>query len=374
MTIDEARRQFPHTWSDLVYLNHAAISPMSFRVRDAMDRYLTRRSLKGIEPYPWAIKIATETRGLIAEMIGGAGEDIAFVLNTSDGLNIIAEGLDWHPGDHILLNSLEFPSNQYPFLNLKRQGVQVDVIAARDYRVTVDDIRDHLTPDTRLVSISHVQYGTGARADVTAIGALCRERGIWFVVDAIQSLPHVPIDVVADNVDFLASGTHKWLMGPEGTAFVYVSPRAREAIHQANLGWTSVAEPFNHADIDETRLRPDAGRYENGTLNYPGIAGLRASLEFFSEFGLYELSERVLDLADYLIPRLESHGIEVVTPKERSQHAGIISFKYEGLAETRERLEKLGFVISHRGDFLRVSPHFYNTEEELRKFVIALLD
>jgi selenocysteine lyase/cysteine desulfurase len=374
MTIDTARRQFAHTWTELNYLNHAAISPMSFHVRDAVELYLTRRALKGIEPFPWAMRMASETRAMIAAMIGGKTEDIAFVLNTSDGLNIIAEGLDWKPGDRILLNSLEFPSNQYPFLNLKRRGVEVDVIPAKNYRVTPEDIRAHLTDRTRLVSISHVQYGTGAKADVHAIGALCRERDILFVVDAIQSLPHTPIDVARDNVDFLASGSHKWLMGPEGTGFVYVSERARNAIEQPYLGWTSVAEPFNHTDIDETRLRPDSGRYENGTLNFPGIAGLRASLTFFNEFGFHEMEQRILDLADYLIDRLSSRGIDVVTPKERHEHAGIVSFRFDDLAATRERLEHKGIIISHRGEFLRVSPHFYNTEDELRAFIIALLE
>lgn len=374
MTIDTARRQFAHTWTDLNYLNHAAISPMTFHVRDAVEQYLTRRALKGIEPFPWAIRMASETRSMIAAMIGGKPEDIAFVLNTSDGLNIIAEGIDWQSGDRILLNSLEFPSNQYPFLNLKRRGVEIDIIQAKDHRVTPDDIRQHLTDRTRLVSISHVQYGTGAKADVHAIGALCHERGALFVVDAIQSLPHTPIDVVADHVDFLASGSHKWLMGPEGTGFVYVSERARSAIHQKYMGWTSVAEPFNHSDIDETRLRPDAGRYENGTLNVPGIAGLRASLLFFNEFGFHEVEQRILDLADYLIDRLSSRGVEVVTPKDRDQHAGIVSFRFDDLAGTRERLESKEIIISHRGDYLRVSPHFYNTENELRAFIIALLE
>src|SRR4051812_49095585 len=136
MEIAEARREFPHTWSEMVYLNHAAISPMSFRVRDAVDKYLARRALKGIEPYPWALKMAMETKGLLAQMINARADQMAFVLNTSDGLNVLAQGLDWEPGDRVLINSLEFPSNVYPFLNLKRKGVEIDVIDAENYKIT----------------------------------------------------------------------------------------------------------------------------------------------------------------------------------------------------------------------------------------------
>src|ERR1700691_5262429 len=128
MTVDQARREFPHTWSGMVYLNHAAVAPLSFRVRDAVDRYQTRRALKGIEPYPWIIKTVQEARDMLAKMMNARADQIAFVLNTSDGLNVLAQGIDWQPGDRVLLNDLEFPANVYPFLNLRRRGVEVDMI------------------------------------------------------------------------------------------------------------------------------------------------------------------------------------------------------------------------------------------------------
>ena len=372
MTIEEARREFPHTWSDIVYLNHAAVSPISFRVRDAIDRYLTRRALKGIEPYPWAQKMALETKIMIAQMLHARADQIAFVLNTSDGLNLLAGGIDWQPGDRVLINDLEFPANVYPFLNLKRRGVEVDIIQSKDYKVTPEQIAAGITSRTKLISISHVQFSTGAKMDLAAIGKLCRERDILFAVDAIQSLPHTSIDVVKDSIDWLACGPHKWLMSPEGTVFIFASDRVLAQLHQPYLGWTSVDDPFNFADLDPERLRPDAGRFENGNLNFPGIAGLNASMKFFFEFGLPEMERRVLDLSGYLIDRLEMRGVEVITPKQENERAAIVSFQFPESEKVHERLNSQQIVISLRAGRLRVAPHFYNTEEEIKKLLVGL--
>jgi cysteine desulfurase / selenocysteine lyase len=382
MTVDEARREFPHTWANVVYLNHAAISPMMFRVRDAVDRYLARRALKGIEPYPWAQKMALETKIMLAQMLHCRAEQIAFVLNTSDGLNVLAEGLELQPGDRVLINDLEFPSNVYPFLNLKRRGVEVDVIKKNPlllkegegggYSVTPDDIASHLTPQTKLVSISHVQFATGAKANLTAIGKLCRERDILFAVDAIQALPHCTIDVERSSIDFLATGSHKWLMAPEGTGFIFVGDRALKRIHQSYLGWRSVDDSFNFENLDPERLVKNAERFENGTLNFIGIAGLHASMQFFLEFGLPAIERSVLDLSGYLIDRLEIHGVEVITPKAEDERAGIVSFNFPDAEKVYERLYREQIVISLRQGRLRVSPHFYNTEEEVRKLMVEL--
>ncbi len=162
--------------TDMVYMNHAAVAPLSFRVRDAVDRYQTRRALKGIEPYPWIMKTVQETRELLAQMIHARADQMAFVMNTSDGLNIIAQGLDWKPGDRVLINDLEFPANAYPFLNLKRRGVCIDVIKAQNYKITPGEIGACLSNKTKLVALSHVQFATGAKADLTTIGKICRDQ------------------------------------------------------------------------------------------------------------------------------------------------------------------------------------------------------
>ncbi len=360
----------------MVYLNHAAVAPLSFRVRDAVDRYQTRRALKGIEPYPWILKTVQETREMLANMISARADQIAFVLNTSDGLNIIAQGLDWQPGDRVLLNDLEFPANVYPFLNLRRRGVEVDVVSLvdiMDQMDVVDAIAKQITDRTKLVSISHVQFLTGAKANLAAIGKFCRERDILFAVDAIQSLPHTALDVERDCVDFLACGSHKWMMSDMGAAFVYVGDRALARIQQASLGWTSIENSFDFS-LRPDELRAGAARFENGTMNFAGITALRASLNFFFEFGLREMERAVLDLTGYLIDRLEQRGVEVVTPKPESERSGIVSFNFPDAQKVFERLQSRNILISIRQGRLRVSPHFYNTEEEMRKLMVGLFE
>ncbi len=372
MTLEEARKQFAHTWTDLVYLNHAAVSPVMFRVRDAVDNYLKRRSLKGIEPYPWAVKMAMEVRVLIANLINAHAENIAFVQNTGEGLNVLASGLDWKPGDHVLVSNLEFPANLYPFLNLRRLGVEVEIIEAVNWMVTPEMIAAKIRPETKLVSISMVQYRSGQKTDLAAIGKICRERDILLSVDAIQGLPHTPVDVQAANIDFLSSGSHKWMMALDSVGFIYVGERAMKRITQAQLGWTSVTDAFNVSDLDPTRLRPDAGRFEVGTLNFIGIAGLKSAIEFFYEFGLPQVERRVLDLSGYLIDRLTSRGIEVITPPNERDHSGIVTFVMENPEEVLKRLASKEIIISLRSGFLRASPHFYNTEEEVRKLYVEV--
>jgi selenocysteine lyase/cysteine desulfurase len=358
----------------MVYLNHAAISPMSFRVREAVAKYLERRALKGIEPYPWAQKMALETKQLLGQLLHCPAEDIAFVLNTSEGLNVLANGIDWKPGDRILLNRLEFPSNLYPFLNLQRHGVIIDFVEPVDWKITPEMIEAKLTPDTRVLSISFVQFLTGQRADLKAIGDLCLKHKLLFAVDVIQGIPHSHINMQEAKIDFLSSGSHKWLIAPEGTGFIAVSEHARSLIHQSTLGWTSVTDPFTFDNLDPERLRPDSGRYENGTLNFAGISGLKAALQFAFEFGIEEMQKQTLDLTEYFIDRLQSRGVHVLTPTPRSERAGIVTFEMENATEIHERLTKQSIIISNRAGKLRAAPHFYNTEDEMRRLFVALFD
>jgi selenocysteine lyase/cysteine desulfurase len=375
MTFEDARRQFPHIWTDMIYLNHAAISPLPFVVRDAVDKYLERRALKGIEPYPWANKIAFETKNLLADLLHTKSERIAFMLNTDEGINLLASGIGWKDGDRILLYRYEYPANVYPYLNQKRlRGAAVDFMEPEDGRITIDLIKRHLRPETKLLSLSFVQFLTGFRSDLEAIGKLCKERNIIFAVDAIQGLPHSFIDVEKSNIDFLAAGAHKWMMGTEGTAFIYVSEKMQNTIRQSSMGASSVTNPFNFFDYDPGRLRGDASRYEGGTLNFPGIAALNAALKFHAEFGFAKIEKRVLEHSAYLISRFKTHGVKVLTPEKESERAGIISVEIEKPEEVLERLRKKNMIVAVRGGKLRLSPHFYNTEEELRATMNAIFE
>lgn len=371
MTVGEARRQFPHTWTDMVYLNHAAISPTSFRVREAVANYLERRSLKDIECFPWAPKMAEQTKQMLASRLGTTSDRLAFVLNTSDGLNILTEGIAWKESDRILIYRYEYPTNVYPFLNQSRKGVVIDYLEPIDGKITVEAIAAAIKPETKLLTLSHVQFLNGYRADLEAIGRFCKEKNIIFCVDAIQGFPYLMPDVEKAQIDFLSCGGHKWLMSPEGIAFIYVSTECQAHIAQAAMGWTSVKNAFNHFDFDLNRIRDDASRYENGTMNYAGICGMKASLEFFEEFGYDQMQKQTLGLADLLIDLCNTHGVEVTTPK--NEHGGIVTINIEDAEAKHKKLEEKNIIGALRGGKLRFAPYFYTTEEEVRKAISELL-
>lgn len=374
MTITEARKQFPHTWTDMIYMNHAAISPLSFRVREAAGKYLEKRSLSDIECFPWAPKMAFETKKLIAARLGTTPDRISYAMNTADGLNVLASGLDWKQGDRVLLYRYEYPTNVYPFLIRKRDGVEVDLYDVADHRITVDVIKEHLTPQTKVLSLSMVQFSTGYLADIEAIGKLCKERDIIFSLDAIQAFPHMPFDVEKWNVDFISVGGHKWLMSPEGIGFIYVSKRAQERISQSWMGSTSVKNPFNHFEFDIDRIRDDASRYENGTLNYPGIAALKASLEFQREFGFDEVHKHTLFLTSRFADLFSQRGVKIVSPQGSGETSGIIAVEMENADEIFKKLLAKDIHVAVRRGFLRISPFFYNTEEEVKKVINTVFD
>jgi cysteine desulfurase/selenocysteine lyase len=375
MTVEEARKQFPHTWTDMIYLNHAAISPLPFVVRDAADKYLERRALKGIEPHLWINPIMYSAKKSLSELLNTTPERIAFTLNTAEGVSILASGLTWQPGDRILLYRYEYPANVYPFLLQKKHGVEVDFMDPEDWRITLDVIKSHVTPRTKLISLSSVTSLTGFKPDLEEIGKYCKENNILFAVDAIQSLPHARIDVEKSNIDFIAAGAHKWLMGSEGTAFIYVSEKMQGLIQQTSMGAISVKNTFDMLfDFDTDRLRDDASRYENGTLNYPGIAGLNAVLKFHAEFGYDEMERRILNHTTYLISRLKTQGVNILTPEKESERSGIVSFEIEKPEDVLKRLEKKNIILAMRSGKLRLSPHFYNTEDELRTAVNAIFE
>jgi selenocysteine lyase/cysteine desulfurase len=306
-------------------------------------------------------------------MISALPDRIAFVGNTSDGLNVLASGLEWHAGDRIILNDSEFPSNIVPFINLKRRGVEIDLVETRQGEVTAERIEKLITPRTRLVSLSFVQFLSGFRADLDSIGGVCKRHGIIFCVDAIQGLGVSPLNVHSANIGFLSCGAPKWLMGLMGIGFIYVSEELQQQIHQAYAGWTSnrnfFGDFFNYRiDFDET-----ARRYENGTQNYAGIAALCESTATLLEVGIENIQTNLHRMTAMLIAGVDDAGFEVVTPRERSKRAGIVTFKCSNAAQLFDSLAKENIVVSLREGMIRVSPHFYNSPDEAEVFHSVLL-
>lgn len=360
---------FSHIKDGVTYLNHAAISPLSKPVTDKVQTYLQNRSSNSIDNFDNLTEQLFSTKEKLARLLYTAPERIAFVDNTSDGLNILANGLDWKTGDRILLNTMEFPSNVYPFMNLERFGVAIDFIDPYNNTIPLEKIMASVTPRTRLISISHVQYLNGFLTDLEALGTFCKERGIIFSVDVIQSAGAATIDVDKMKIDFLASGSHKWLMGPEGIGFIYLTEEMQSRLTQAYVGWTSVSNYFERMRDFKLELDPTARRYENGMLNSAGIIGLGASLDILLDIGIDNIREHILDLTDHLIGQLEERGIQYITPADRPERSGIVSFKPADTEALLQVMTERKVHTAVRGECVRVSPHFYNTIEEIDTLV-----
>lgn len=374
----KARSLFPHTSKGVIYFNHAATAPLSTRVVDAMITHLHERSSGEIDDYPASVRKVLSTKSHIQELIGAESPDrIALVGNTSDALNIVASGFRWKSGDRILLNDLEFPANVYPYHHLKRLGVEIEVIKTVGGKVTPDMVEAALKPSTRLVALSAVQFLSGYRADMATIGSMCREKGILFVVDGIQAVGAVRIDVQEMKIDALAAGGQKWQLGPQGTGFLYLTEELQSRVDQKYLGWLAIEDPWNFFNYDQPLAR-SARRYEGGTLNHSGIAGLNAALTTLLEFGGSEVEAHILALTDLLTDTLRTiDGLELLSPVEIRARAGIVTIKLpENVNTTKvyDTLNSQNIKLSLREGKLRFSPHFYNTPDEVLTSVEALRD
>jgi len=373
-----ARELFPYTASGRIYLNHAATSPLSSRVVSAMTAHLRDRSEGKLESYMDDIAMITRTRSAIAELINAPSPDrISVQPNTSEPLNIVASGLRWNSGDRILLPEAEFPANVYPYLNLRRHGVEVEIFPSPRGVVTPEMIASHLTPRTRLLALSAVQFLSGYRADLRTIGSLCRSRNIVFVVDAIQAVGAIPMDVQADGIDALAAGSHKWQMGPHGAGFLYLTEELESRIQQSSLGWLSVDDPWNFRDYEQP-LASSARRYEGGTPGIPSLWGLHAALRTLLEFGMETIQDQILELTGILTSGFLRRGaLPLLSPQERKDRAGIVTCSLPEKTDGKAFLKRIaseGITVALREEKLRLSPHFYNTPEEMERTVGTIHD
>jgi selenocysteine lyase/cysteine desulfurase len=370
LAIDRIRQEFPIV-EHAVYLNHAAVGPIPRRAHQAMvehlDDYLANVLLHNDQ---WQARYQ-EVRAQAARLIGARPDQIAFVKNTSEGLSFAANGIDWRPGDNVIVPAADFPTVVYPWLNLAGRGVETRRIAARDGRVPLDDIRAAVDARTRAIVTSTVQFSSGFRADLAAIGDICRAHDLLFVVDGIQSLGALTLDV-ACGIDVLAADAHKWLLGPQGIGLFYVSDRALERLRVAEVGWLSVREPFEfRPEID---LLPDARRFEPGSPNSVGIFGLGGTLDLLLEIGIEAIEGRILSLTDLLCDGLQRKGYRIRSPRQGAERSGIVivDSPREPTPALFERLTAERVLVSMRGGGLRVSPHAYNTEGEIEQLVEVL--
>ncbi len=366
MKTDIHRSCFPVT-QDYIFLNHAAASPVSLKVVKAVTDFYNENANQGSREYFNWIKRVEAVRRSAASIINADSDEIAFTGNTSEGISIIASGFNWKKKDEVIIPVPDFPSNVYPWLNLKKKGVQVNFVQRQNGCINLKDIEKKMTPRTRMIALSSVDYLSGFAANLPELGNFCKKKGIFLFVDAIQSLGVIPLDVKECGIHFLSAGGHKWLTGPMGIGILFINKQVNDLLTPFNLGWKSVIneEDFN---IDFT-LKKNALQFEPGTMNISGIFGLGAALNLLKEIGIPNIYYKVLRLNDIFRKHLDERGLHIISPSNRENRSGILSFKpWNDPVKCYNFLISKKIMLSLRNGSIRISPHFYNNEDDISAF------
>jgi selenocysteine lyase/cysteine desulfurase len=372
-------REFP--WAargEQIFLNHASTGPLPQRAVDALHEFTVLRATPWRFTQELQFGTLAKARAACARLIGAAPSEIALMVNTSYGLNLAARALPLAPGDVVITSDREYPSNIYPWMELEAaRGVTLKRIPCAGALPDEEAILAALDgPRVRAFVHSWVGFATGYRIDVARIGRACRERGIWFVLDAIQGVGATPLDVHAVDVDIVACGGQKWLLSPWGTGFVWLRPDLVQSLHPVDVSWmaTRNSDDFTRLTDYDFTYRDDARRFEVITLPYQDFTGLNASLDLFLEVGLPEVYEHVARLSTRIVQwALGTPDVRLVTPAEPERRAGIVAVAPRDPVGASNRLTAAGVTHSLREGAIRLSPHFYNTDEEIDT-ALALLD
>jgi len=373
---DLRRHEFPVV-ADKVFLAHGGDCPLPRRVAEAVRNYAQDASTGDQEKFVYP-KILSDGRKLAAQLINCKPEEIAFVGPTSLALSFIASGLRFRRGDNVLIYFDDYPSNVYPWMALADQGVEVRLINLRGLgTIRPRDVIGQVDENTRLVALASCHFISGYRLDLGAISTFLRERNIQFCVDAIQTVGAFPMD--ATKIDFLAADAHKWLLGPCGAGLLYVRESLQEKLNPSIYGWHNVRSPEFVAQ-EQIVLRSGAARYEAGTHNLLGLVGLVAAIELILEVGVENIAGELLRKRAWLVPALESRGYTVLSSDAAPENCSGITAFYRAdhdLPALHQKLLDANFVTSLRTDrkgqkYIRLSPHFYNTDEELQRLLKLL--
>lgn len=370
----DTRQEFPIR-ERYAFLNHAAVAPIPASTQAAISEFARDAAEQGPVNYAaWlhAMGVARDTAGA---MIGAEANDICFIKNTNHGLIIVANSINWEPGDNVIGLEHEFPANLLPWKNLRQHGVEFRGVPERDdYTYSVEDIAARIDDRTRLISVSWVEYSTGVRNDIEALGRLCRERGILFCLDAIQGMGVLPINVKTLPVDFLMADGHKWMLAPEGCGVLYVRRELISELNDNMTGWCGMKNPQDY-DNTEQGYKNSARRFEEGSHNLLAINALGTSLRLLMAAGYDHIQERIRSTTTLLMEQARRKGYHVATPEDWNKRAGIVSLRKDGQdidAVAKMLLDDHKIVVAARRGFIRVSPHFYNDEEEIERLIAAL--
>ena len=362
------------------FFNHAGVSPLPRVAAEAIATYARQAEESAYLGSGWYAGIE-KLRQSAAAMINAGRDEIAFVKNTSEGISIVAQGIDWQWGDKVVSTNVEYPANVYPWMEqVRSRGVKLEQVPEEEDGhgrrfVPVDKILEAAKdPKCRLVALSHVEFASGQRMDLARIGDFCRKNGKLFSVDAIQSLGVLPIDVKAMNIDYLSADGHKWLLGPEGAGIFYCRSELIERTRPVLIGWMNVIDAQKYGDYNYA-LRSDAGRFECGSHNVPGLLSLKASVDLLTDIGVEAVAGRLKELTDRLILGLMGKGYQIISPRRETEWSGIVSFtspKHHHEQIVVGLRKQHNTEIALREGRLRASPHFYNTNEQIDKLIEVL--
>lgn len=368
----DLRQQMPvaEQWA---YFDHAAVAPLSLPARQAIEAFVADYAAHGhVRARDWNRRMA-QCRRFGAKLVGADPDEIALVYNTTAGIHLVAEGYPWEPGDNVVILASEFPSNRLPWLNLATRGVEVREVANVRERLDLAEVAKACDARTRIVSASWVGYATGWRNDLDGLAEIAHRRGALFFVDAIQGLGMYPLDVQATPIDFFAADGHKWLLGPEGAGLFYVRREHLDRLRPLGVGWHSSLHAGDYSRR-EFELKPTAERYEGGSANLMGFAGLAASLELLSSFGPERIGERLIEITDEACWRLTAIGATIASCRDPGRASGILSFELPDRdpVEVRRHCLEQQVVLSCRDGRLRISPHAYTNTEDLERLCEVL--
>ena len=358
--------------ADLIYLNHAAVAPWPRRAQQAVSKFADENIHLGASNYPQWLAVEQRVHERIARFINASDvQDIAVVKNTSEGLSIVAYGLPWQEGDNVVIADEEFPSNRIVWESLHNKGVTTRSVVLSQAADPEGALLAAIDSNTRLLSVSSVQFGTGRRMNLARLGAACRSRGVLYCVDAIQSLGALAFDVQQIQADFVVADAHKWLLGPEGIAVFYCATAQRPRLVLQQYGWHMVEQAYDF-DAVTWSPNPSARRFECGSPNMLGIHALDASLSLFEEIGMEYVERAVLSNTQFLLELLSADArIQLVTPMQPECYAGIVTFRIPNIipAHLVAQLRTRNIICAARGGGVRFSPHFYTSRGQLERAV-----
>ncbi|MBO0701891.1 MAG: aminotransferase class V-fold PLP-dependent enzyme, partial [Candidatus Dormibacteraeota bacterium] len=364
--LPDTRALFPGL-GDVAFLNHAAASPIAEPVRQAMVEATNRMASAQA---PDALGLADRLRGKIGALINADPAGVALTRSTAHGMSLVALGLDWRAGDNVVVADGDYPAAIYPWMTLEPRGVEVRLASGVESEGGAAAILDRVDDHTRLVCVSHVRFASGYRMDVATIGAECRRRGVLFCVDVMQSLGAVAVDARAMHADVVASGGHKWLLGPGASAFCFIRPDLIPGLTPAVAGALSVSDPFRFTDYS-ARWAPDAHRFEETWLSPPLLAGLEAAVDLAAAVGISRIERCVLGRTRALAEALLGSGMRLATPwpLPPQRTSAIVSFEHPRVPSPNvlEALRSARVVASQRGSSVRLSPHYHNPDSDLER-------